>query len=683
MLAAGAVVQNDISRLEEKFQEQAHKYEQALSHRFGVVDAVLRSVSNRDVMEGAQGARRNDAYARRLVQSYEFLTTLTIFKTARSVRGQKTTARLLSAAPTAPETGTVLTGDPKTLAAVHKSIAAAIDAGEVIGSNVFHAAQLDGVGNGHGPGFFAMHGIYAAPAIAATIEARRAQAQGVAALYISGERFFTTANSRFQELSVWMADSGAAPGEALPLFERRAPATLGPGDSLLAPLTTAVRLSAAGRVFWISAASQPRLTDLNLAVAAGAAATPLLIAGCILFGLYAYRRAHSRAEDFAGKLSVSERRFKDFADASVDWYWEMDAALRFSYFSDRFSAISGVEQAALLGKTRQETGIPNVDLDVWETHLAQLDAHEPFRDFTHPRTMADGRIVWLAINGKPIFGEHGQFIGYRGTGRDITKQMDHEAELAEAKVTAEAANRAKSEFLANMSHELRTPLNAVMGFSKLLQNDETYSPKERLEFIKHIQDSGEHLLNLINDLLDLSKIEAGKDDLREDTIDLADFFRSVGNMLTPQSRDAGVAFKLTPPDDRRRIRADRRKMLQIFANLLSNAFKFTPEGGDVSLAAGFDADGACWLTVTDTGIGIAPDDIPKAFSKFMQIDNELDRQYDGAGLGLPLTKLLVEQHGGTLTLESEVGAGSTFTVRLPNERTLPEPEAPARRAAAS
>ena len=167
----------------------------------------------------------------------------------------------------------------------------------------------------------------------------------------------------------------------------------------------------------------------------------------------------------------SERRFRDFVASASDWYWEMDAQLRFSSFSDRFTEITGVPNEALLGKTREETGIPNVDLATWERHLDDLHNHRPFRSFEHPRIKSDGQEVWLAINGAPLFDGDGSFIGYRGTGSDITERM-RAKDLVREKEISEQLARTKGEFLANMSHEIRTPINGVLGMTEVLLKTE-------------------------------------------------------------------------------------------------------------------------------------------------------------------------------------------------------------------
>ena len=526
-----------------------------------------------------------------------------------------------------------------------------------------------------------------------------------------------------------------------------------------------------------------------------------------------------------------EQRFEDFANASSDWFWEMDETLRFSHFSDRFTEVTGVPQEKLLGKTREETGIPGVDPEAWRQHLDNLAAHRDFRDFQHPRRHADGSVVYLTINGKAIFGEDGRFRGYRGSGRDITHQIraqrelsDSQAALAEAqalakignwhwsiledrlvscspeyarihgvepeeihalmahqlervihpgdrervteafehfdtegcdfeidyrivrpdgeirhvlelgrvirdddgrpieqsgvvqditerkraeeavrrarddlelrveertrelkereaalllaKEQAEIANRAKSEFLANMSHELRTPLSTIIGFAEILL-DERLRPDDPVQaegYVKDIHSSGQHLLNLINDILDLSKIEAGNARLSETEIDLHAIVANCQRLMAPRamSGELEMTAKL-PAAPLPALYADPRMLKQILTNLLSNAVKFTPPGGRIEISARLDHEGAHLLEIADSGIGIAADDIPKALARFEQIDGRHSRRFEGTGLGLPLVKALVELHGGKFSLESEVGVGTTVRVRFPESRTLQPP----------
>ncbi len=245
--------------------------------------------------------------------------------------------------------------------------------------------------------------------------------------------------------------------------------------------------------------------------------------------------------------------------------------------------------------------------------------------------------------------------------------------LIRARDQSEAANRAKSEFLANMSHELRTPLNAIIGFSEIIK-EETLGPvgsTKYRDYADDINESGQHLLALINDILDLSKIESGTDELHEEDIEISEIANSVIKLVEGPARTGNVALDLDVSDDIPLLRADERKVKQILLNLLSNAIKFTPGGGKATLKIRSRAESGYLFQVIDTGIGMAFADISKALAPFQQIDSGLNRKHEGTGLGLPLTKSLVELHGGYLDLQSKVGVGTAVTVRFPAERIVP------------
>ena len=247
-----------------------------------------------------------------------------------------------------------------------------------------------------------------------------------------------------------------------------------------------------------------------------------------------------------------------------------------------------------------------------------------------------------------------------------TLRRNQEA-LVAAKDAAEAANRAKSEFLANMSHELRTPLNAIIGFSSIMQQGMFGKLNDRYaEYAGMVCDSGTHLLVIINDILDLAKAESNKLELRQEDVDIARVVALSSTIVREMAEKAGVNYDVTMAEVLPHVRADSARLRQILINLLGNAVKFTPSGGKVTLSAEVTPDGALQFRITDTGIGIPPDKMDVAMSPFGQVDSKLARKYDGTGLGLPLTKRLVEMHGGTLELRSEPGRGTVATVRLPN-----------------
>jgi signal transduction histidine kinase len=239
-----------------------------------------------------------------------------------------------------------------------------------------------------------------------------------------------------------------------------------------------------------------------------------------------------------------------------------------------------------------------------------------------------------------------------------------ELQLVEAKERAELASRAKSQFLANMSHELRTPLNAIIGFSEVLASDLAAAERNRVEYAKDIHSSGAHLLQIINEILDLSKIEAGKLELELGPVSIADVVAACCRLVAERTAEAGLAIEVALAPDLPMLNADEHKLKQVVLNLLSNAVKFTPSGGLIKVSAEADKD-ALVVAVADTGIGIAEADIPKALAPFIQLDSRLARRYPGTGLGLSLSKSLVELHGGGFRLESALGAGTTVTLSFP------------------
>ena len=486
-----------------------------------------------------------------------------------------------------------------------------------------------------------------------------------------------------------------------------------------------------------------------------------------------------RANEAAGRrdadlaLSENEARLADFAAATSDWLWEMDADLRFSYFSERFEEITSVAPQQLLGKTREETPIPGVDPDVWSEHLDDLQMRREFTDFIHPRTGKDGNVIWLAISGKPVYDATGEFTGYRGAGREITEdkvitdtlyfvaergweeageslfnsltnylgtklemdfafvdlaidegtrartvslyangefpdnieyalretpcdnvigrefccfpervreqfpddqmlmdmavesyagiplwdsrnrpigliavmdskpivnrtrvqsvlqivavraaheleRMETEAALKEAIKQAELANRAKTEFLANMSHELRTPLNSVIGFSQFLLQ-EMYGPLGHDMYREHvsiINSSGSHLLNVISDILDISKIEIGAVELDETTFDMEQCVAECMKMVRERADNGSLKLTMDIDLGGRNIFADELRIKQIVLNLLSNAIKFTPANGEISVTGHIDENGEMGLCVSDTGIGVETDKIGTVLETF-------------------------------------------------------------------
>jgi signal transduction histidine kinase len=285
--------------------------------------------------------------------------------------------------------------------------------------------------------------------------------------------------------------------------------------------------------------------------------------------------------------------------------------------------------------------------------------------YAYLRSTRDGRI--LEVRGDPAPGNT-VVVTYT----DVTEAERAQAEQRRAHSAAEAANIAKSRFLATMSHELRTPLNSVIGFSEALLRQAEADPARVFEFAGAINEAGRHLLGLINTILDVARIEAGRFEMSADTIDVDRLVRSAARMAEPSFLAGEIMLRLDVAPGLPSMRADERRLQQVLGNLLSNAVKFTPANGEVVLRAALTPAGGLALTVADTGIGIAETDLERVFEPFVQLDGALTRRFQGAGLGLYMSRLLVEAHGGQLLLRSRTNVGTTAEIVLPGWRLIGE-----------
>ena len=487
------------------------------------------------------------------------------------------------------------------------------------------------------------------------------------------------------------------------------------------------------------------------------------------------------------EILASRIRFQDFAEASSDCFWEMDGQLENVSMTSSFEPELSSRIAELLAPG--DAAPAGLDDDSWRELRRQLTAQRRIR-ISIQIPNHNGEALYLSITGKPVQTADGAFGGYRGTARNVTREVlareaarraeqrlveaidpapsamalldaglafvagnsalkalarsageilnpgrgfggflkqalkpgdedgssnpsellralaadgqarevaigrswyllaaralsdggmvlnlsdvttlkQRECELAEAKLAAESASRLKSEFLATMSHELRTPLNAILGFSEVIRDQvfgaEGDARTRYMEYAGSIHDSGRHLLSLISEILDLSKIEAGTYLLDREPLDLSKVLQSAVTIIGPAARKSGVELRMNIPDHPVIVLADDRALRQIALNLLANAVKFTPSQGSVAIDVTEDGENA-EFSVTDTGIGIAREHVGSVFELFRQVDASLQRRHEGTGLGLAITKRLVELHGGTISLESELAVGTAVHVRLP------------------
>jgi PAS domain S-box-containing protein len=309
------------------------------------------------------------------------------------------------------------------------------------------------------------------------------------------------------------------------------------------------------------------------------------------------------------------------------------------------------------------------------THVSELS--EPWCNLLKRKPDASGRnnleviekiegsTFWFHITFLTLHDKHRNAMGQMVIIRDITDRKELEESLLQAKVIAEAASRTKSEFLANMSHELRTPLNSIIGFSDvMLEGDLGELPPKQDHCLQYISNSGKHLLNLINEILDIAKVEAGMMELSPEKICIEPLIVEMVGTMQPLSKKKHLTVSVQKDKDVNILMADVAKLKQIMYNLLGNAIKFTPEGGKINIRISI-VENMVRISIIDTGIGISVEDQKKLFRPFTQLDSSYGRKYQGTGLGLALTKELVELHRGRIWVESEVGKGSKFSFDIP------------------
>ncbi|MCW0231984.1 MAG: ATP-binding protein [Ferrovibrio sp.] len=409
--------------------------------------------------------------------------------------------------------------------------------------------------------------------------------------------------------------------------------------------------------------------QIDIGVAVAASCVIILLGGLSVVLLRRRIQADSAAAE-AG------RQYAMIAETATDVIVRLSPEGRRVYVSPASRDVLGYEPDELLRSNLQDIVHPD-DLVVLQQTLTALQNGTPRSTVIYRGRHRNGHYVWLEIAFRTILDpDTGKLREIMASTRDISARKLVELQLARAKEAAEIASRAKSNFLSGMSHELRTPLNAIIGFSELMARG-LFGPLGNTRYdgyVQDIRDSGEHLLQLINDILDHAKIEAGEFEMHEDGIDLSEAVQFAVHMVTLQAERAGLVLQADMQPGLR-LFVDERRIRQILLNLLSNAIKYTPAGGQVRVSAGFEPDGDLRLSVSDTGIGMSDAERQRALQPFAQIDNERNRSQQGTGLGLTLTRQLVELHDGRLDLHSVVGKGTTVLVRLPAARVLARPTA--------
>ncbi|OBU12833.1 hybrid sensor histidine kinase/response regulator [Photobacterium aquimaris] len=354
------------------------------------------------------------------------------------------------------------------------------------------------------------------------------------------------------------------------------------------------------------------------------------------------------------ELTHSQQRFKDFARTVGDWFWEIDTDHNFSYISASHIANHLIDKDNIMD-------IFDGHDDFKQQFREQLQKNQSFEDLEW-QLVIDGKDQWLSFSGTPYYNKRGLLLGYRGTAKNISIRKKRLFDLQQARQQAESANKAKSQFIAMMSHEIRTPLNAVLGLMDLLSSSGLED--EQQQWLGQMEQSANLLLTIINDILDLSRIESGSFELFNSNINLSDSITLVKNQLQPEANKKDILLECDIDESiPEYIYADKNRIIQIMFNLIGNAIKFTNVGSVKISVTKVDND--IEVSVFDTGIGIAGDALNSLFNPFHQADGSITRKYGGTGLGLTISQLLIKKMKGSISIKSELGVGSCFTIRIP------------------
>lgn len=377
---------------------------------------------------------------------------------------------------------------------------------------------------------------------------------------------------------------------------------------------------------------------------------------------------HEKAE---WALGEAERKYKTIWENSASGIYQVTLDGYLLSANPAMANIFGFENADIMLREVRNVhnelyASPNDRLKI----IKNIDPHSAQEIFEFESLRRDGSKIWTQEIIRPVLDEHGTLVYYEGSVEDITKRKDAELQLQEAKKESDMANRAKSEFLANMSHELRTPLNSIIGFSEIIRNQVfgPIEPQSYWEYARDIHESGKHLLSIINQILDISKIDAGERELKESRIDMKKLVQSSLDMQMQKIRDAGLIMTESDYSNMPTIIGEDVAIRQILNNILSNSIKFTPEGGRISVLGEMDENQNFRLSITDTGIGLDASEIKRVTSKFGVTDGRFSKSTSGIGLGLSLVQSLMRLHGGEVEIFSQKGIGTTVVLTFPKAR---------------
>ena len=404
----------------------------------------------------------------------------------------------------------------------------------------------------------------------------------------------------------------------------------------------------------------------------------ILLIGCVilvlvallvlLFLIFALRKANHDIHRHQRELAFNEKRFRDVAEGISDWIWELDANMRYTYVSGNITREMGYEPEELLGKAPFDIMVIEDRAVVEKSFSGMNDDSQIMKDLVNWKYKKDGTLACMLTNAVPMFDEDNNLIGYRGSDKDITARVIAEKELKKAKEAAECASVAKSEFLTMMSHEIRTPLNGLIGFADIIKDivtgfEASEQRDEIIEYLDVIQSCGMNLTELMNDMLDLASIEAGKENILVDEFDPEQVINESLEILNFKAQENSVEVAFQSESLPKVLIGAKKRLKQILFNLIGNAIKFS-ENGKVEIKAGY-IDDFLQVQVKDNGIGIPDDMKKKILEPFTQVDQSSTRKYGGTGLGLTIVSRTLELLGGTLNIDSELGQGTTVEFSFP------------------
>jgi PAS domain S-box-containing protein len=386
-------------------------------------------------------------------------------------------------------------------------------------------------------------------------------------------------------------------------------------------------------------------------------------------------RAENKVETLQQAL-LDEQSYHAFVDAAAEGFFRTTRQGRYLIVNPALARIYGYDSPEQLRTELTDIGgTLYVDPNRRGEFQALMEERGTVTDFVSQIRRRNGSVIWIVENARKVTDDDDQFLFYEGTVQDITVQRESEEAIRRALRETQEAARAKAAFLAAMSHELKTPLNAVIGFADLMRQElfgPVNEPRYR-SYIVDIHDNGRRLLTMINDILDLSRVEGGLLDLDEEALCLFDVVASAKDEIAEAKLDAApIAVEVSP--DLPLLYADRRRVRQILMHLLSNAVKFTPQDGAIAVRAELTQDGRLTVAVKDTGIGMEKGRIGHALEPFKQLDSRLARRFEGVGLGLPLANAFARLHNAQLMIDSMPGKGTTVVIAFPPGRTIVERE---------